>query len=433
MKSWFEMNDLRKKKFNNAVWIPLYACQELECVGRIGYNGYKSEFFGCGTLAVSLAEREAADSLGWHDIGIAHNSAPWIDDEGYYIPSDTYKDLRGNVSGIRLVLAQSIEEPGEDNIFLHQDFVLALGLKREGDKWFRPAEGYIEVARIKRDNKGTPKLLEVRAEHLKDYLCARKMALKMVTYQERVTICDDKPGFSLESTPQVKDEQWNGYIQEIHEGGEPFGAKMAIFHLTRTDVDASEDVPVMGELTDDNIESTFHEKGFSGEKCYRICSELWKNEWIEPAKSSPRVADDAEPSIIYFITDAEGTRENKDTLAESGKWLWFNPAIIPAITSLRGGNLQWYTMATGSINYLQSWKVHFGINNLGYINAYADDIVWLPNWLQGIWAGHNIPPDGKVSAELLASQVRADPADTQAPEMFLEKGILRLNQLSAEK
>lgn len=433
LKSWFEMNELRKKRYNNAVWIPLYGFQELEKSGIFGHSGYKSEIFACGTLAVPIDKQDYAESLGWHEIGIGYDSTPWIDDDGNYIPSDTYKDFRSDASGIRLVLTQSFEAPDEDDLFLHQDFVLALGLKREEDKWLRPVEDYIEVARIKRNENGTPNFVEVRAEHLKDYLCARKMILKLAIYREREIISEDKPDFSLETTSQYKDEQWEGHIQEIHDGGEPFGAKMAILHVVRTDIDGSDDVPVMGELTDDSIESTFYEKNFSGKKCYRIRSELWKNEWIEPAKFSPRVSHDEEPSIVYFITDAEGTRENKDLLIEEGRWLWFNPAIIPAIASRRGGNLQWYTAHTGSISYLQSWNIHFGINDLGYINVYAKDIALLPNWLQQIWAGHNVSPDGKISAELLDSQIRAEPADTKAPEMFLERGILQLNKLSVEK
>jgi hypothetical protein len=77
--------------------------------------------------------------------------------------------------------------------------------------------------------------------------------------------------------------------------------------------------------------------------------------------------------------------------------------------------------------------VHFGINDLGYVNVYAKDIGRLPEWQQQIWAGYNTPPDGGVSRELLASQVRAEPANTQAPEAFLEKAIEIVNSLSNNK
>jgi hypothetical protein len=52
------------------------------------------------------------------------------------------------------------------------------------------------------------------------------------------------------------------------------------------------------------------------------------------------------------------------------------------ILSVRGGNLQWYTAQTGAVGFLQSGRVHFGINTLGLINVYAKDIALLPDWLQ---------------------------------------------------
>lgn len=79
---------------------------------------------------------------------------------------------------------------------------------------------------------------------------------------------------------------------------------------------------------------------------------------------------------------------------------------------------------------MQSWNVHFGINQLGLVNVYAKDIAGLPDWVQRIWAGHNIPPDGKVSYELLEAQVHAYPASTQAPEDYLRKGLKLLNEVS---
>lgn len=77
--------------------------------------------------------------------------------------------------------------------------------------------------------------------------------------------------------------------------------------------------------------------------------------------------------------------------------------------------------------------VHFGVNRLSLINVYAKDVVLLPEWQQRIWAGFNVSPEGGVSEELLASQVRANPARTQAPEEFLGKGLELLNVLSQKQ
>lgn len=50
---------------------------------------------------------------------------------------------------------------------------------------------------------------------------------------------------------------------------------------------------------------------------------------------------------------------------------------------------------------------------------YARDVARLEPWEQHIWAAHNVAPEGKVSAELLASQVKTAPASTRAPEESL--------------
>ena len=51
--------------------------------------------------------------------------------------------------------------------------------------------------------------------------------------------------------------------------------------------------------------------------------------------------------------------------------------------------------------------------------VYAYDIARLKPWEQHVWSGHNVVPDGKVSAELMLSQVEANPAKTYAPEVKL--------------
>jgi hypothetical protein len=139
------------------------------------------------------------------------------------------------------------------------------------------------------------------------------------------------------------------------------------------------------------------------------------------------------PPSVFFIVDEEGNKESKETLADAGKWLWFKPDVIMALAHRRGGALNWYTKDTGSVSCSPDHGVHFGINRLGLINVYAKDVALLPEWQQQIWAGHNIGPEGGVSEELLASQVRAEPADTQAPEEFLKRGIDVINTLAQEK
>jgi len=60
------------------------------------------------------------------------------------------------------------------------------------------------------------------------------------------------------------------------------------------------------------------------------------------------------------------------------------------------------------------------------ITVYAYDVARLLPWEQRIWAAHNVAPEGKVSSELLASQVNAQPASTHAVEVMLFEAMRML-------
>lgn len=430
--NWFEMRDIRRRKLASAVWIPLRTIDRIEDTGKFGHLGNRFEFFGVGTLAVPTESKDEIHKLGWSDIGISHNHFGCVD-EGKYIPSDVSEGYRAKYTGLHLVLDQRGNSAELSEWHLHQDFVITLGLKREGDSWIRPDEGYIEVARLSKSDEGAPRLLEVRASHLKDYLCARGMGLYVTSYREHSEVVEDVKHISWPQNPHVETDEgdcWEGRIVEIHEGGMPFGSETSISHVARTDIDPLEDVPTLGLPTDDNLKSESWTKKDSGRKLYRVQGELWRNEWIDPASTSPIVRGDEIPPTVFFIVDSEGNQETKKTLATGGRWLWFRPEVMSTLAHRRGGYLTWYTRNTGNVACSPDYGVHFGVNVLGLINVYAKDIAFLPDWQQKIWAGHNVGPEGKVSGELLMSQVNAEPARTQAPEEFLSKGLDALNEAS---
>ena len=430
---WFEMSDIRHKKLNKSVWIPLRAIQK-QSIGKNGYLGHKEDFFMCSSLAISSESKSAVGKIDLHSI---NNSNAGYFQDGKYTPADVYEEYSGEFTGIYLVLEQHINSAELTEWHLHQDFVASLRLKRENDVWVSPTEGYIEVARLRKDQNGKPCLLEVRAEHLKDYLCARNMELYMASYFSRDAVIEDASFISWEKgsrSDDTENEHWEGRVSTIHEGGFPFGEKMAVFHVARTDLEETEDIPdISGLPTDKNTMSNSWERSFEGKKLFTVIGELWRHEWIESAKISPRIKEDKTESTIFFIVDEQGKKENGDTLKEEGRWLWFKPDVIMALAHRRGGQISWYTRDTGSVRCSPDYDVHFGINHLGLVNVYAKDLTQLPEWQQRIWAGFNISPEGGVSAELLASQVRAEPADTQAPEEFLGHGIETINILSRQK
>lgn len=423
-REWFEMPKIRKRRFDGAVWIPLRASQRSE-TGKLFHLGYKSEFFGLGSLAVPLGQRDAGEMLSWMDIGLSQDHCGYCGqaDPHDYVASDERGDdtLRG---AIPLVLAQRGNSVDPPVWHIHQDFVITLGLRREGEVWVAMDEGYTEVVRMKVDEDGWPRLLEARADHLKDYLCARRMALRVSWYRERQEVVETEPNFSWpEPDGAYKDgERWQGRIQEIHEGGEPFGSSMAVMHVTRPDVDFDEDVPRIG-LSDEMATSTFTGNVSRQRKLYRVSGEVWRDEWVEPGALSIRVRRDEPNSPISFIVDGAQRTETAKNLEDSGRWLWFRPDVIPALAERRNGGLKWYTRETGGVRGWPHTYLHFGINSLGLVNAYAKDVALLPEWLTRLWAGFNVGPEGKVSEELLSAQAQGVPARTQAPEPFLPIGV----------
>jgi len=90
-----------------------------------------------------------------------------------------------------------------------------------------------------------------------------------------------------------------------------------------------------------------------------------------PAHISPRVRDDKTQPTIFFIVNEQGEKENRDTFAKGGKWLWFKPDKIMALAHRQGGCLSWYTKDTGSVRCSPDYDVHFGTNSLGLVNVYA--------------------------------------------------------------
>lgn len=428
--AWFEMAEIRKRRITNAVWVPLRAINTIKKTGNLGYVGFCEEFSGAGSLAVPIENKDEVRKLGWDDIGIRHEHGAYVD-LGRYIASDVYEGFSEKPLGIHLVLEQRINREELRVWHLHQDFVIALGLLREGDRWVRPNEDYIEVARLSRHPDGWPHLMEVRSEFLRDYLCARNMGLYITLYRNREEVVEDVSHIKWIDDPMSEinnGDRWEGRITPIHEGGFPYGAETAVFHMSRTDVDPGEDVPVFDFPADENVSSkswTFRRKG---KKLFVVQGELWRNEWIDPDENSPRIRRDKIPIPIFFITDASGKREPGDTLMNEGRWLWFKPEVIMSLAHRRGGALGWHTRDTGFVRCSPDNGVRFGINELGLINVYAKDIGLLPEWQQRIWAGFNVGPEGGVSHELLASQMQAMPAKTIAPERRLPESISRLNQ-----
>lgn len=378
--NWFETRDVGAVA--NLAWVPLRQCTDEHYQPTTPEISELSEYTGIATAAISADQRDAAAKIGWSELDAgSHKSG--VEKWGYSA-ADVFRGWGEAALGINLVIHQLIEREHQHIWHLHPDLVVALGLFREGDRWFRPSEGWTEVVRLHRDKDGAPVLIEIRKELLRDYLAARGMALYCASYRERVMVSVNDPGFDWADNPFVEEmgtDRREGYGGKNQWGPNP-----------------------------DHFET-------------RGC--LYRTEWVEPGDTSVRVRGDPDPYVATFALDTDGKRVEAKELGRDISWLYFDPAVASTLLRYRGAHLGWYSRETGALGV--SRGLHFGVNALGLITIFAKDIGRLPPWEQRLWAAHNVTPEGGVSEELFAAQMDVNPADTVAPEHELAGAVERLD------
>lgn len=330
---WFEMPELRRRKLAAAVWVPLRSTETVIDKGKIGSPGYLEEVFYSGSVAFPRDKRADAENLEWSDIGL-HNTGPYAFRDHPYKPVEVFQYNDGVDLGVDLVFVQQFAHARVWH--LSQDLVLALRLLQEGDEWLRPEEGYVVVARQRRDSKGKIFAIEIRGDFLRDYLAARGLALRLYYYRSRTAVMDDAShlnwpdGEIIEKRPH---DHFTARVYETGADGGPYGAGIAVFRAWRTDVDHNEDVPVFGPENDANTDSKSSSYSRSGPKYYRAQGELWRGEWIEPSERSERVRGDRPTEVVTFVVDAAGTRQPDSALdnEDVGRYLWFDPQVISVL------------------------------------------------------------------------------------------------------
>lgn len=314
---------------------------------------------------------------------------------------------------------------------LNPDLVIALHLIKEGTNWVRPEENFVVVAREVLDEKNEQHRIEIKREFLLDYLAARNLSLRLSYYRQRVeNVASLEDSQYADLTNQQEQRDGGRFELNIRSLDNVFGGSMALFRAWRTDVDEDEDAPVMGPENANNTdyESTHgHRSGYAG---IRVEGEFWRDEWIEHQGQSKRIRWDADTDLPQFIVETDGTRMASADLnnEEIGRWLWFRAGVVNELLGLRGFSLDWYTAETGGIRSTSGYVTHFGINSSDLITVYAFDVARLYAWEQHIWAAYNVVPDGKVSNELLAAQVKTQPASTHAVEYLFLKVMEMLGE-----
>ena len=429
----FQASEIRRP-YSRATWVPLRASMNDE-KGNVKEVGYVGDVFACGSVAFPKQHHELAERLSWSDIGIGHSVAPYAYSDGHYSPIDEYQFNDKEPIGINLVFEHPQPVVGGRQWILNPDLVVALRLIKEGPNWVRPEEDFVVVAREAVDSDGSHRVIEIKREFLMDYLAARGLSLRLSYYRQRVENVADLKDSPYAGLTDIQEQREGGrYELRIRELNEVFGGSWASFRVWRTDVDEEEDAPVMGPETNNNIASESAKGHRSGYPGVRVEGEFWRDEWIEHQGMSTRVRGDKDQNLPHFIVDTDGSRKLSAELNDEniGRWLWFRPSVVNELLSHRGFSLKWYTAETGAINSTSGYATHFGINTSDLITIYAYDIAKLPAWEQFLWAASNVAPEGKVSAELLASQVKAQPANTNAVEEMLF-GCMRLLEADFRK
>jgi len=431
-RGWVLQTRETRRSFANATWVPLRASQDAEQgKAQVTQVGYVSEFFGCGSVAFPPQHREVAEKLSWSDLGIGHSARPYAYEDGYYSPVDQYQYNDKEPIGVELVFVHDQPVVGGTKWILNPDLIIALRLVKEGNNWVRPEEDFVVVAREFFDDDDKHRLIEIKREFLIDYLAARGLALRLSYYRQRVENVASLEGTEYEGLENHQNDRDGGRFELLTRTlNDVYGGRWASFRIWRTDVDEEEDAPVLGPERDDNTESEQLEGVRSGPDGVRVEGEFWKDEWIDHRGLSVRVRGDTDQSLPHFIIETDGTRAASSALdsEDIGRWLWFRTNLVTDLLGRRGFSLKWYTAETGAIGSTSGYATHFGINSADLLTVYAYDIARLAAWEQHIWAAHNVPPDGKVSGELLSAQVKTQPASTHAVEELLFVSMRMLEQ-----
>lgn len=303
-----------------------------------------------------------------------------------------------------------------------------MNLERLDDAWVYPLEGYTEVIRQLRSEDGTIHTVDIRAKHLKDYLCARKSQLAVGTFRSRRAIFQSEPEFRFGDT-RDKSSWYEFGFREINEDGGSYGQPFTLSAFGFSETDHDDDVPIYGFDEDRQTWRKRKEIETKGRKLYLVGSEMVMKESVPPAETSPIVrGDDVVPTVRFIVDNDDSRMTAIDLIRPPNRWLWFSANLAGNVLSFPKTNLRWLSAETGFVDIPGHQPVHFGVNKRELLNIFAKDVGELPLWWQDRFASYNVPPDGGVCPELIAAQMECRPAGTCAPESRLRDAVEAIDE-----
>ena len=122
--AWFEMVDVRRRRWETAVWITLRRSETLAREGDYSTLGSLEEFDGVGAVAIHPEFRELAEKLGWSDFGLI-NTKSYASKNHPYKPADVVWHNDGQAIGFSLVLVHRVSRDHPSQWIVHPDLVIA--------------------------------------------------------------------------------------------------------------------------------------------------------------------------------------------------------------------------------------------------------------------------------------------------------------------
>ena len=436
---WIECTDIERLSFDRATWIPILLEKDDVAHGEFGSPGYRKGYRDFDSIIVPLASKEKFEMIDWQSVSRHNSDTAWADDNGFYPPGS----YSGDPGVLYPVVQRSFDTNDPRQWDLLQELEVGLRLLRNGDRWIAPDEDDIEVARLERDSEGRPDAVFFRAEHLRDYLCAKKAALLLTGFVFRDAIEESFPALQWETADgetriqrrQFEHGWWEGRLAPMHEGGQAFGATTHVIHAWRESVDPSEDIPVMPDPSEDaGMKHREFTKTATGRKLFGLSGRIWIKHWILPAQKSPRIRRDKIESRVHFqVENQEQATLSGKALHEYRGWLWFKPSVVRRVLAARNSQIVWFTADTGELGPAPHALLHFGVNSLGLINVLGYQMAQLQEWAQKYWVADNVCPEGGLSNELHMAQNLAEPAATVAPEVALWRNLRILQKLTESR
>ena len=395
-KQWFEMSDVISNRHGDGEWTLLWAYEVLQRGDQFSAP-YLEAILRVRSVFAPLLSKEKWFSR-WYDIE-TDNVYPCVDHGQYCKPYVYYFDsTSGDEAGEYGVYSYRITSGETSGLIVNPDMVAALGLVQEGDHWIRPSECDVEVIKVERDSDGKIITIKIKTEHLKDYLCARRMGLYIEEFRHRQEQDFDGNKIDWDRSPII-DKRFSSDGNGIYEW------KGWMFkHID--DYSWNDVQTVKGPV-------------LSLPSYYRIEGQLWKQFWVNPAKISSRVAGD-EINLSFYVKPNGEQHEisTVDDFEYGHVYLFFNIGLVDKLRST-GLTMTWVARDVFKVTSPNGPHVLCGISKKGNIFAISADVARQDTWLQMIYRSENIRPEelnDYAGCELFQNQMMCEFLSTKAPE-----------------